>query len=326
MKNPLFLIGVGAAVAITAIIAEMNKFKNMLKEVTDGNEEAVEKAKAQLLEIEEQLKKGTKTIKGGEMIGTLDVVLSEEEIAKLKGRAEDLKKTLKGVGITYDPEKGFIFKPIKPDGGEGSEKSKSPFEQFTEELANFDDALQQVAVNGFKKMEDAIFNFVTTGKLAFKDLVTSIMHDLTRLIIRQSITKPLFAMFTGLWSKDGNAFASNNIVPYAKGGVVNKPTMFKYGGSNLGVMGEAGPEAILPLQRGRGGKLGVTMQGGGGGGTTNVNYTGPTLNFNGDEYVPKSAVSGIVQAAASRGAAMGETATMMSLQNNRSSRGRIGMR
>ena len=102
--------------------------------------------------------------------------------------------------------------------------------------------------------------------------------------------------------------------------------MFKYGGSKLGVMGEAGPEAILPLQRGRGGKLGVAMQGGNRATTTTVNYTGPTLNFNGDEYVPRSAVSGIVQAAANRGAAMGETATMMSLQNNRSSRGRIGMR
>ena len=326
MKNPLFLVGVGAAVAITAIIAEMNKFKNMLKEITDGNDEAIEKAKAQLVELEAQLAKGTKTVttRGSR---TKEIVLSQKEIDKLKERADELKKVLKGIGIKYDPKKGFTFEPLEPSGGEGSEKSKSPFEQFTEELASFDDALQQVAVNGFKKMEDAIFNFVTTGKLAFKDLVTSIMHDLTRLIIRQSITKPLFAAFTGLWSKDGNAFASNNIVPYAKGGVVNKPTMFKYGGSKLGVMGEAGPEAILPLQRGRGGKLGVQMNGrGSGGGATTVNYTGPTLNFNGDEYVPRSAVGGIINAAANKGAAMGETSTMMSLQNNRSSRSRIGIR
>jgi phage-related minor tail protein len=92
-------------------------------------------------------------------------------------------------------------------------------------------------------------------------------------------------------------------------------------------MGEAGPEAILPLKRGSSGKLGVEMHGGrGGGGTTNVNYTGPTLNFNGDEYVPRSAVGGIINAAAKQGASMGETATIRSLQNNRSSRSRIGMR
>ena len=119
---------------------------------------------------------------------------------------------------------------------------------------------------------------------------------------------------------------ASNIVPYAKGGVVDRPTMFKYGASQLGIAGEAGPEAILPLKRGASGKLGVTMQGGGGGGTTNVNYTGPTLNFNGDEYVPRSAVGGIINAAANKGAAMGETSTMMSLQNNRSSRSRIGIR
>ena len=117
-------------------------------------------------------------------------------------------------------------------------------------------------------------------------------------------------------SAKGNTFARNGIVPYYKGGVIRNPTM--------SLMGEKGPEAVLPLQRGRGGRLGVAMQGGGGG-TTNVNYTGPTLNFNGDEYVPRSAVSSIVQAAASKGAALGETATMRSLQNNRSSRGRLGM-
>lgn len=89
-------------------------------------------------------------------------------------------------------------------------------------------------------------------------------------------------------------------------------------------MGEAGPEAILPLKRGKGGKLGVVMQGGGGGVTT-VNYTGPTLNFNGDEYVPRSAVPALINASANKGASMGETRAFRSLQNNRSSRGRLGI-
>ena len=126
---------------------------------------------------------------------------------------------------------------------------------------------------------------------------------------------------------DGGVIAGNNIVPYRKGGVVGAPTMFQYGASKLGIMGEAGPEAILPLKRGKGGKLGVGVHGrtGGGGGTTNVNYTGPTLNFNGDEYVPRSAVGGIINAAANEGANRGRTATLRSLQNNRSSRSRIGM-
>ena len=275
----------------------------------------------------EQTKKALKEVKASlkmyqDIINNPD---TEEATRKgLNAYVDALEKQITDLEVRISKLGGKIeFEGLQ--GGDG-DKDKGPFAKFTEELTKFEDALEQVAVNGFKKMEDAIFNFVTTGKLAFKDLVTSVLHDLTRLIIRQSITKPLFAMFTGLWSKDGNAFASNNIVPYYKGGVVNKPTMFKYGGSKLGVMGEAGPEAILPLQRGRGGKLGVTMQGGGGNGTTNVNYTGPTLNFNGDEYVPKSAVGSIINVAARQGASMGETSTMNSLQNNRSARSRIGMR
>ena len=55
---------------------------------------------------------------------------------------------------------------------------------------------------------------------------------------------------------------------YAKGGVVTQPTFFRYGGAgNLGLMGEAGAEAILPLKRGRSGNLGVESSGGG---STNI--------------------------------------------------------
>jgi lambda family phage tail tape measure protein len=74
----------------------------------------------------------------------------------------------------------------------------------------------------------------------------------------------------------GGVFAKNKIVPYAKGGIVDKPTMFAYangGAGNFGLMGEAGPEAIMPLQRGPGGKLGVQASGGGGVSVGNINIT-----------------------------------------------------
>jgi hypothetical protein len=69
----------------------------------------------------------------------------------------------------------------------------------------------------------------------------------------------------------GNAYAANGIVPFAAGGIVNRPTFFKFaqgGTMQNGLMGEAGPEGILPLKRGRDGKLGVISSGGGG--TTNI--------------------------------------------------------
>jgi hypothetical protein len=62
------------------------------------------------------------------------------------------------------------------------------------------------------------------------------------------------------------AYFSNGIAKFARGGIVDKPTMFAYangGTGRFGLMGEAGPEAILPLRRGPGGKLGVESSGGG---------------------------------------------------------------
>lgn len=55
----------------------------------------------------------------------------------------------------------------------------------------------------------------------------------------------------------GGAFQSGNIIPFAKGGVVNKPTVFPFA-KGIGLMGEAGPEAIMPLRRGTDGRLGVS--------------------------------------------------------------------
>lgn len=62
---------------------------------------------------------------------------------------------------------------------------------------------------------------------------------------------------------DGGAFAQGRVMPFAKGGVVTAPTTFPMRGAT-GLMGEAGPEAILPLSRGADGSLGVRAPGGGG--------------------------------------------------------------
>ncbi len=61
---------------------------------------------------------------------------------------------------------------------------------------------------------------------------------------------------------DGGSFSQGRVMPFANGGVVCSPTMFPMRGGT-GLMGEAGPEAIMPLARGADGKLGVRTQGGG---------------------------------------------------------------
>jgi TP901 family phage tail tape measure protein len=68
-------------------------------------------------------------------------------------------------------------------------------------------------------------------------------------------------------SARGNVFRGQEVVPFADGGIVSQPTTFPLSGSRIGLAGEAGPEAIVPLKRGKDGTLGVA------GGVTNVSNT-----------------------------------------------------
>jgi TP901 family phage tail tape measure protein len=83
-------------------------------------------------------------------------------------------------------------------------------------------------------------------------------------------------------SANGNAFGANGIIPFAKGGIVNSPTLFPFA-KGVGLMGEAGPEAILPLSRGPGGKLGVMASGGGGDVNVVVNVDAKGSSVEGNE-------------------------------------------
>lgn len=73
----------------------------------------------------------------------------------------------------------------------------------------------------------------------------------------------------------GGAFQSGRVIPFAQGGVVAAPTYFPMAGGQLGLMGERGAEAILPLARGADGRLGVAAQGGGRATQVTVNVATP---------------------------------------------------
>ena len=141
-------------------------------------------------------------------------------------------------------------------------------------------------------------------KDAFKDMVLSFVQGLARMAAEMLAKRIIFSLFSsfgggsaggggggmptiGPYSALGNVFAPGGLRAFAKGGVfaatlagisafaaggaftnqiVSDPTLFAFGaGGQFGVMGEAGPEAIMPLERGPDGRLGVTANGGGGG-------------------------------------------------------------
>ena len=274
----LLPIGAGFQKTFSAIVEDINKAITAFKKFMGIGKEN------QRQNLEDTFRKAndkvTLMIRRGQSGKTLDRALQQRNRALLnltnfynENPTDDGTADGAGGGTgdgtnTGDKELGGI--------AQGAKKYYDTIKSFAEETAG-------AVNNAFQKMEDALVNFVMTGKLNFADLTRSILADMARIAIRQAIMKPFTGFIEGLFSANGNAFAANGVVPYRKGGVVNSPTYFKYGGSNLGIMGEAGPEAVMPLKRGRGGKLGVIAQGGGAGNiTVNVDASGSSVEGDGD--------------------------------------------
>jgi len=124
-------------------------------------------------------------------------------------------------------------------------------------------------VNGFTNFFDVtskgFLNFKTLSKTLFKDILV----EIERLIIKTLVLKAIQASLGFFGFSKGGVFGGGDVQPFAKGGVLyNGAERFASGGvfssptffgmqSGLGVLGEAGPEAILPLKRGKNGSLGV---------------------------------------------------------------------
>ena len=142
--------------------------------------------------------------------------------------------------------------------------------EYAKEAMNTAKQVGDAIKNAFQGAEDAIVEFAKTGKFSFREFASSVIEDLLRIAVRSWILGPIAdAMGLSLGggsvvpSANGNAFDRGRLVPFATGGVVDRPTLFPMSGGSTGLMGEAGPEAIMPLTR-IGGKLGVQSQGGGG--------------------------------------------------------------
>jgi phage-related minor tail protein len=103
----------------------------------------------------------------------------------------------------------------------------------------------------------------------------------SRSPLEKSIAGGIFTLLSGLTGTGTSAgvslaAASGAVKPFASGGVIGTPTYFPLMQGGVGLAGEAGPEAIMPLARGPDGKLGVASRGGGN--TVTIQIATPDLD------------------------------------------------
>ncbi|EPL03877.1 phage tail tape measure protein [Pseudomonas sp. CF161] len=180
--------------------------------------------------------------------------------------------------------------------GDWTNGASSAWQNYLDSARDVAGQTKSLFTNAFSSMEDAIVNFALTGKLSFADFAKSIIADMARIAARQAASSALSSLFGMAASAAGSYFGgaasagstqagytsgtdfssyqanggmwSGGVQMFADGGaftnsIVSKPTAFGMAGGQAGMMGEAGPEAIMPLTRTAGGALGVRALGGG---------------------------------------------------------------
>jgi hypothetical protein len=147
------------------------------------------------------------------------------------------------------------------------------------EIPTIADGFKEIGKSAFNGMADSLTSFITKGKADFGKFFQDISAMLVKLGIQKALVAAIGSFADGgvfengkqLAFANGGVFENNNVTPFAKGGVVTKPTIFPFA-NGIGLMGEAGPEAIMPLKR-HNGKLGVEASGAGNSGNNITNVT-----------------------------------------------------
>ncbi|HGQ7300395.1 TPA: phage tail tape measure protein [Pseudomonas aeruginosa] len=218
-------------------------------------------------------------------------LLDRRRTAPDKYSQEDYKRDLVILAEAEDKYRDTVisnYDKITKAQGDWRSGASSAFQTYLESARDVAGQTKSLFTSAFSSMEDSIANFATTGKLSFSDFAKSILADMARIATRAAASQALSSLFGGFFG-GGNAAAQSgvdNLVSnsglFANGGVfaggvqmfatggaftnsvVSTPTAFGMSGGRLGVMGEAGPEAVMPLTRTSSGALGVRAMGGGG--------------------------------------------------------------
>jgi len=244
---------------------------------------------------------------------TKETVQASDEMREILEKINEARVAGNGfqlAGLNYDRA---ILK-IKEDGLEGNNKAIAQNKALTEynlerqkllsgsvektkelnqETSKTEQLFESIKDTVATGLANAIEGLID-GTKTLGESLTGILRQIGSMVLQAGMQSFVGSLFP---SAKGNVFAQNKIVPFAYGGIVNKPTLFPMA-NGMGLMGEAGPEAIMPLRRGRNGRLGVEAASGA---TSNivVNVDASGTQVQGDDNRGKQlggAISAAVQA------------------------------
>ena len=200
--------------------------------------------------VTEQLDQTTEKTSGNTKEMSVDLAIFLADLEASVAAADQLEKEQFAAGAAIAEQLNQQDKL-----NESTDKYKITLEQVKDVLAN--------------QMTSAIEGLIDGTKTLGQSL-SGLLRTFGSMFLRSGMGSLVEKIFP---SAKGNVFAQNGIVPYAKGGYIGRPTM--------ALMGEAGPEAVLPLRRGRGGRLGVETSGGAVGNVVvNVDASGSSVQGN----------------------------------------------
>ncbi|MEX9950439.1 phage tail tape measure protein [Providencia alcalifaciens] len=207
-------------------------------------------------------------------------------------------------------------------------------QDFGNTAENVYDQMRSISNSALSDMSGMLANFVATGKLNFADFAQSVVTEITKMIFQMMIFNALKAGFTGTAFGDamglkatpnakGNTYESPGLSAH-RNSIVKSPTLFPFakgGVPGMGLMGEAGPEAIMPLTRGRDGSLGVRVLG-----LEQVQSAAPSIIIHQTFHVTGNgdqALYDAMQEAAKMGAKQGSDDALAKIQRDFMTRGKI---
>lgn len=180
----------------------------------------------------------------------------DSDLGRLESQLAGLEGTiagLEGVTTAFKRELDGVQGSMKDAGREATTMSRS----VSTSLRN---VFEDVLVDG-----KSIGKALGSAGLGLSSKVLGQALQPVQGAVSSAIGGGLKSLLSGILPfKDGGAFMGGRVAAFARGGVVDGPTNFPMRGG-VGLMGEAGPEAIVPLARGGDGKLGIRAGGSGGG-------------------------------------------------------------